>query len=399
MNLRWLWSRTVRNATDLRKQVWVILQSQRDELAPKAISEVTRALDDFTPKLRSAHDDATLQAEADKLEKTATQWLKPYPSPHARENFKEFLVSAVLVMAVFTFFCQPMKIPSGSAQPTLFGNVTTNLKEDPQEVFPSAFGRLVDWFRGIDYHYWVAKEDGELHIEPVQTIAGFLKRQRFVLGSDSHSVWFPPDHFDRDCGVFDGQAYKKGETVLKLRVSSGDRLLIDRLTYNFRRPQRGETIVFTTVDIEPYLRGYRGPGYRDTLIANTHYIKRLIAFGDEHVRIGNDRHVIIDGKRLDASTPHFENVYSFTGPPRESVYSGHVNELVAQQNHRGGLAPFFRDQTEDFVVRHNYYLAFGDNTMNSFDGRGWGDFPRERVVGKAFFVFWPLTSRFGLVYR
>ena len=43
--------------------------------------------------------------------------------------------------------------------------------------------------------------------------------------------------------------------------------------------------------------------------------------------------------------------------------------------------------------------------MNSFDGRAWGDFPEEKVVGKASFVFWPIggrdriPSRFGWGYR
>jgi type IV secretory pathway protease TraF len=92
-------------------------------------------------------------------------------------------------------------------------------------------------------------------------------------------------------------------------------------------------------------------------------------------------------------------VYAFRGPPRDSQYSGHVNELVARQNGRGRLAPLFPDETAELVVRRGHYLAFGDNTMNSYDGRAWGDFPREKVVGKAFFVFWPFTERFGLVYR
>ena len=40
-------------------------------------------------------------------------------------------------------------------------------------------------------------------------------------------------------------------------------------------------------------------------------IKRLVALGDEQVRIGDDRHLIINGNRLDAATPHFENVCNF----------------------------------------------------------------------------------------
>jgi signal peptidase I len=37
----------------------------------------------------------------------------------------------------------------------------------------------------------------------------------------------------------------------------------------------------------------------------------------------------------------------------------------------------------------------GDNTMNSLDSRYWGDFPATCVIGKSFFVYWPITSRFG----
>jgi signal peptidase I len=385
---RWLISRTVRQATDMRKQVWIVLNSQRDVLSPKAINEVTRALAAFRASLKAAPDAETLLAEMEKLEKTATQWLKPYPHPSARENFKEFLVSAVLVLAIFNFFLQPMKIPSGSAQPTLYGNVIVDLKMQPDFEIPPLWRRFIDWFKGIDYHLWIAKEDGELEIEPVTTIARVIKRQRFLLGNDSYTFWFPPEHLtDRNCsGVYPGQQFKQGDTILKLRVANGDRLFVDRFTYNFRRPQRGEIIVFVSTGLP-----------HPSIIPNTHYIKRLIGLGGDRIRIGDDRHLIINGERLDASTPHFENVYSFNGPPRDSVYSGHLNEKVAEQFGRRGLASLFPDEDTEFVVRPNHYICFGDNTMNSNDGRNWGDFPREKVIGRACFVFWPITTRFGLV--
>ena len=40
-------------------------------------------------------------------------------------------------------------------------------------------------------------------------------------------------------------------------------------------------------------------------------------------------------------------------------------------------------------------MAMGDNSMNSLDGRAWGDFPQENVMGKFAFVFWPFNSRWG----
>jgi signal peptidase I len=39
--------------------------------------------------------------------------------------------------------------------------------------------------------------------------------------------------------------------------------------------------------------------------------------------------------------------------------------------------------------------VMGDNTMNSLDSRFWGEFPSESVIGRAGFVYWPITSRFG----
>ncbi len=43
-----------------------------------------------------------------------------------------------------------------------------------------------------------------------------------------------------------------------------------------------------------------------------------------------------------------------------------------------------------FEVPADDYFALGDNSPNSADSRVWGRVPRANLVGKAFFVFWPL---------
>lgn len=397
MNWRWLVSRTYRQAAELRKHVWYILNSQRDELAEKASREVAEALATFDTRYRRTLNRATLRAAMADLEKTATMWLKPYPYPGVRENLKEFLVSGVLILGIFSFFLQPMKIPSGSAQPTLYGNVITDLTEPGQAAeVPPRWRRFVDWFRGIDYHRWVARDTGVLLVEPPATTFGFIKTQRLTIGRDSYTFFWPPERLLEQLRIRPGQSYQAGQEVFRIKISSGDRLFVDRMTYNFRRPRRGEIIVFHTVDLERKLVTYRG---QDILVDNTHYIKRLVALGGERVRIGDDRHVYINGHRLDTNTPGFRKVYSFSGPPRDSVYSGHVNNKLALQYAGRGFAPLFPDGETEFQVRPNHYLAFGDNTMNSWDGRGWGDFPREHVVGRACFVFWPLTRRWGPIWE
>lgn len=390
MNWRWFVFRSYRHAAELRKQVWYILNSQRDLLAEKAQNEVSTALRDFDALLKTGPSAAGLKPAMTALEKTATQWLQPYPNAGTRENIKEFMVSGVLILSIFSFFIQPMKIPSGSAQPTLYGNVVTNV----DGAIPGRLQRFVDWFRGIDYHEWVAGDDGVLMIEPVATTFGFIKTQRLSVGTDTYTFFWPPDNLPTHLPIRPGQSFHKGDTVLKLKICSGDRLFVDRLSYNFMRPRRGDIIVFHTVDIERKLRVTHS-----NVVPNTHYIKRLVGLSDETVRIGDDRHTYINGRRLDTNDPGFEKVYSFTGPPRDSVYSGHINNKLAIEYAGRGFAPLFPDANSEFVVRHNYYLAFGDNTMNSWDGRGWGDFPREHVVGRALFVFWPFTHRFGPVFR
>jgi signal peptidase I len=130
------------------------------------------------------------------------------------------------------------------------------------------------------------------------------------------------------------------------------------------------------------------------------YIKRLVALGGEKVSIGDDQHLRINGVRLDASTPRFGSVYSFDPMiPQRNHYFGHVNDITARKILRYSIAEYFPDEQAVYEVPKRHYMVMGDNTLNSFDSRGWGDFPRENVIGKSFFVYWPISnhaeSRFG----
>jgi len=138
---------------------------------------------------------------------------------------------------------------------------------------------------------------------------------------------------------------------------------------------------------------------RNQMPQDQFYIKRMVVMPGDHVSIGDDRHLIINGRRLDAATPHFENVYGFDPktPPRESQFSGHVKGMVAQQfGLYPGLAPLFPDERTVFTNSPDSYMVMGDNTCNSSDSRTWGPFPAKNVIGKSFFVYWPITGRFGI---
>ena len=390
MILRWFLSRTVRQATDMRKHVHKMLRAQQDILAPQAVETVQSALDSLHAALRNGADAKTLNDQMTALEKAAVQWIKPYPNAVWRENVEVLLVAVAVAMAIRTFFLQPMKIPTGSMQPTLYGITYENLKNSSADSIPAGIQKWIAvFFYGTSYYHFVAREEGTFRLldSVPQRVLPLVYKQRFAVGDEVYTVWFPGEKFFQHAGVMTGQPFRKGQDVIKMKATAGDHLFVNRFTYNFRHPTRGEIVIFETRGIED-------------LPQDTYYIKRLVALGNERVRVGNDQHLIIDGQRLDANTPHFENVYTFGPEYRENHYFGHVNEIVGSRFLRGQVvAPLFHDESVERVVPPHHFLVMGDNTMNSYDSRYWGDFPEQNVIGKSSLVYWPISSRFGWGYR
>jgi signal peptidase I len=385
--IRWFISRKVRMAVAMYRHVGKLLDSQRDILAPQAVQAVQEAITSLRGAVEQGADAATLGAQMDKLEKAANKWIKPYPNAGWRENIEVFLVAIAVAMAIRTFFLQPFKIPTGSLQPTLYGITSTNLLNSDVAI-PNVAQRFFQyWINGVSYMHVVANSDGALAaVEKPKHFLLFNLSQRFEVGDEWYTVWFPPDDLLQRAGLaipgpdhylhLSQQVFQKGEDIIKLRIVEGDHLFVNRVTYNFRHPERGEIIVFKTAGID-----------YPNVPKDQFYIKRLVALGGEQVRIGDDQHLVIDGKRLDSATPRFENVYSFRPDAGENEYFGHT--------HLG----MFTDSSVEYTVPTNCIMVMGDNTRNSLDSRFFGGFPEKYVIGKANFVYWPISSRFGFGYR
>jgi signal peptidase I len=387
MTLRWFISGAVRRATDLYKHVRKLLNAQRDLLAPQAVAALESAIGETKAAIKADADDAALQKQMEALEKTATKYIKPYPFAEWRDNVEVFLVAIVVAMGIRTFFLQPFKIPTGSMQPTLYGVMAEDFRQDPAFKMPNFFERAFDVIAfGTIYHQIIAPEDGEItHFGPVESVFHLFNRQtvwvqyRGAGGDVPVTLWCGPagdDYSNQErAGLRRLAFFRKGEPILCFKEISGDHLFVDRLTYNFRHPARGEIIVFKTKGIE----GIPHPG--------DFYIKRLVGLGGETVSIGEDRHARIDGRPLEGGAPHFENVYSFDPrtEPRESRYSGHVLDSRS----------LLRTPEDALHVPPGCYCVFGDNTVNSLDSRFWRWLPQENVIGKSSFVYWPFSARFG----
>ena len=123
---------------------------------------------------------------------------------------------------------------------------------------------------------------------------------------------------------------------------NGEYILVDKLSYRFHSPGRGDVIVFEYPQ-DPSLD----------------YIKRVIGLPGDHVVIQND-HVYVDNVQLNEPYIAAEPDYSTSG-------CSYCNVEVP----KGDL----------FVL--------GDNRNNSSDSHVWGLLPIKNVIGRAMLAYWP----------
>jgi len=135
-----------------------------------------------------------------------------------------------------------------------------------------------------------------------------------------------------------------GSMIPTLQIN--DRVLVNKFIYRFTEPERGDIVVFESVDN-----------------SDEDLIKRVIGLpGDE---------IAVRGGKL------FVN-----GEPQQEPYT---NKKLPD------MTSFAQT-----IVPEGHVFVMGDNRGNSQDSRVFGPLPKENIEGEAFLRFWP-PGRIGLL--
>ncbi|OGW82234.1 MAG: signal peptidase I [Omnitrophica bacterium RIFCSPLOWO2_12_FULL_44_17] len=130
----------------------------------------------------------------------------------------------------------------------------------------------------------------------------------------------------------------------------GDRIFVDKITYRFRQPNRGEIIVFK----------YPGDEKKD-------FIKRLVAMSGDSVEI-RDGEALVNGKPLT----------ELVDPKVPKKYYYNRNDWS------------YGREGQKFVVPPDSFFVLGDNSAQSSDSRNWGFVSKRHLIGRAVLIWWPL---------
>lgn len=204
-----------------------------------------------------------------------------------------------------------------------------------------------------------------------------------------------------------------GSMIATLHV--GDYILANKFIYRFTDPKEGDIVVF----IPP--KAGTTPAEQDPDgTVNVDYVKRCIGVPGDVIELRNNV-LYRNGVAVDEPYAHFYRLGDQMGsifneiptsedqrcPPDFKLvnYNGKVIPLQIEGSLANAdptyTAPIYGASTLSEMTQlkalppapipPGYYLMMGDDRNNSYDGRAWGLVPRDRIVGRADYIWWPLS--------
>ena len=140
------------------------------------------------------------------------------------------------------------------------------------------------------------------------------------------------------------QNFNVDGTSMELSLHNQELVIVDKWSYIFNTPTRGDVIVFVAPPVPA-----------------EDFIKRVIGLPGDIITVHGTQ-VIVNGKTL--------------------------SEAYVDPGHQGN--PFA--SVTNIRVPAGTYFVMGDNRLVSFDSRGWGCLPKENIIGRATLVYWPFNQ-------
>jgi signal peptidase I len=358
--------RQVKHSRLLLRHARKYLRYKNDLLSGSDREEIVTGMEDLRDALRH-RDHERVHRTADALDKTLHRLTPVTWESHWRENCEVILVAIVVAVGIRSYFLQPFKIPTGSMQPTLNGIIGYPSTEPPPNLLRQIGEFIV---LGRNYVNVVSREDDQVVQIEQRKFLFFFTLSRLTCQRQEFLVYVPPETLSHDFKVFPGRTYRRGDIIARGAVDTGDQVFVDKFSYNFVKPHRGDVFVFRT----NHIAGIR----EDPEAGSPFYIKRLAGLPGDRLRI-DPPFLYINGKKAEGYG--FARVME-AKPPYRGYGPGH---------------DYLADPNRWFTVPLNGYFALGDNSYNSYDSRYWGPVPEENLVGRGLFVYWPFNQHWGLI--
>jgi signal peptidase I len=362
------------------------LAYNRDKWEPAKVDEFQAVTDDLQKAVK-AKDREGIKAGEDKLEALCNELCPQGNDAWITENVEVFLVAFIVALGIRTYILQPFTIPTSSMFPTLCGVMGTKTEQEP----PNAAVQVWDFITyGRTWHNVVAEEDEQLMDIREEGRGGWRRLFTYTaihtmgITSKQEHVYYVNELMQpvqETWGLLPGRTrFQKGQPIVRGYTTTGDHVFVDKISYHFRTPKRGEVIVFSTADIEG--QGMRGAPPRQP---SQFYIKRLGGEPGDTLRI-NAPKLYVNGEEAKEWT--FQRVMQGDQNPNGD-YHGYSNALP------GSAFMHLGTPEESFTVPPHQYFALGDNSYHSWDSRGWGTVPEHNFVGPGMLVYWPFCREKG----
>jgi signal peptidase I len=412
------------NWLELADKVW---NYRRDVLKASELQALTSKRASLREMLKDKADVGKLKLEIEALEgilqKTGDSI---YPKTSLTENIEFFLVAAIVILGIRTYFVQPFKIPTNSMWPTYYGMTAENFPSGTEA--PGTLARILRLAAfGADRREAIAPKSGALSavfigkgrmgytIKSGRTwrmTSALFREYTFYIDGEPTTLRVPEDFSDIDKLMIESyfgsheafdQYWDKmitdhklvrhditmeensnssipavlmslpkdavaGQPILRFDLMTGDQLFVDRMSYHFFKPEVGQGFVFKTGNIA-------------AIGQDQYYIKRLVG---------------VPGDVLEVKSPVlYRNNKPITGA---KAFASNANRVAPYTGYTAGETLYgarylFTGQT--LSIPEGSFFAMGDNSSNSSDGRVWGYVPAQDVVGRPLFIYYPFTRRWG----